>query len=94
MPMNDIFKALSDPSRRRIIQLLKNGDLSAGEIAQHFNMTKPSISHHLNLLKQAQLVISEKQGQSVIYSLNTTTLQDALSFFFDVINKEDSTHEN
>lgn len=92
--MNDIFKALSDPSRRKIIQLLKNGDLSAGEIAQHFDMAKPSISHHLNLLKQAHLVISEKQGQSVIYSLNTTTLQDALSFFFDVINKEDSTDEN
>lgn len=92
--MNDIFKALSDPSRRKIIQLLKNGDLSAGEIAQHFDMAKPSISHHLNLLKQAHLVISEKQGQSVIYSLNTTTLQDALSFFFDVINKEDSSDEN
>lgn len=92
--MNDIFKALSDPSRRKIIQLLKNGDLSAGEIAQNFDMAKPSISHHLNLLKQAHLVISEKQGQSVIYSLNTTTLQDALSFFFDVINKEDSTDEN
>lgn len=92
--MNDIFKALSDPSRRKIIQLLKNGDLSAGEIAQHFDMAKPSISHHLNLLKQAHLVISEKQGQSVIYSLNTTTLQDALSFFFDVINKEDSSNEN
>ncbi|MDA3732059.1 autorepressor SdpR family transcription factor [Niameybacter massiliensis] len=87
--MNDLFKALSDPSRRRIIQLLKNGDLSAGEIAEHFDMAKPSISHHLNLLKQANLVTSEKQGQSVIYSLNTTTLQDALTFFFDLMNKED-----
>lgn len=92
--MNDLFKALSDPSRRRIIQLLKNGDLSAGAIAQHFNMTKPSISHHLNLLKQAGLVVSEKQGQNVIYSLNATTLQDALAFFFDLINKEDTHHEN
>lgn len=87
--MNDLFKALSAPSRRRIIQLLKNGDLSAGEIAEHFDMAKPSISHHLNLLKQANLVTSEKQGQSVIYSLNTTTLQDALTFFFDLMNKED-----
>lgn len=87
--MNDLFKALSDPSRRRIIQLLKNGDLSAGEIAEHFDMAKPSISHHLNLLKQANLVTSEKQGQSVIYSLNTTTLQNALTFFFDLMNKED-----
>ena len=87
--MNDLFKALSDPSRRRIIQLLKNGDLSAGQIAEHFDMAKPSISHHLNLLKQANLVTSEKQGQSVIYSLNTTTLQDALTFFFDLMNKEE-----
>ncbi|MBU3812597.1 MAG: autorepressor SdpR family transcription factor [Zhenhengia sp.] len=92
--MNDLFKALSDPSRRKIIQLLKEGDLTAGEIADHFDMAKPSISHHLNLLKQANLVLSQKQGQNVIYSLNTTTLQDALSFFFDLINKGDSDHEN
>lgn len=92
--MNDLFKALSNPSRRKIIQLLKEGDLTAGEIANHFDMAKPSISHHLNLLKQANLVLSQKQGQNVIYSLNTTTLQDALSFFFDLINKGDSDHEN
>ncbi len=92
--MNDLFKALSDPSRRKIIQLLKEGDLTAGEIADHFDMSKPSISHHLNLLKQANLVLSQKQGQNVIYSLNITTLQDALSFFFDLINKGDSDHEN
>ena len=92
--MNDLFKALSDPSRRKIIQLLKEGDLTAGEIADHSDMAKPSISHHLNLLKQANLVLSQKQGQNVIYSLNTTTLQDALSFFFDLINKGDSDHEN
>lgn len=92
--MNDLFKALSDPSRRKIIQLLKEGDLTAGEIADHFDMAKPSISHHLNLLKQANLVLSQKQVQNVIYSLNTTTLQDALSFFFDLINKGDSDYEN
>lgn len=92
--MNNLFKALSDPSRRKIIQLLKEGDLTAGEIADHFDMTKPSISHHLNLLKQANLVLSQKQGQNIIYSLNTTTLQDALSFFFDLINKGDSNHEH
>lgn len=92
--MNDLFKALSDPSRRKIIQLLKEGDLTAGEIADHFDMAKPSISHHLNLLKQANLVLSQKQGQNVIYSPNTTTLQDALSFFFDLINKGDSDYEN
>lgn len=92
--MNDLFKALSDPSRRKIIELLKHGDLTAGEIADHFDMTKPSISHHLNLLKQAQLVLAQKQGQNIIYSLNTTTLQDALSFFFNLINQGGSHNEN
>lgn len=92
--MTNIFKALSDPSRRQILQLLKVRDMSAGEIADHFNMAKPSISHHLNILKQAELVLSEKQGQNIIYSLNTTTFQSALSFFFEFINKEDLEDEN
>ncbi|MGL4798720.1 MAG: autorepressor SdpR family transcription factor [Cellulosilyticaceae bacterium] len=87
--MTPIFKALSDPSRRQILHLLKNGDMSAGEIAEHFNMAKPSISHHLSILKQADLVISEKQGQNIIYSLNLTTFQDAVTFFFDFLNKEE-----
>ena len=91
--MTHIFKALSDPSRRQILQLLKKKDMSAGEIAEHFNMAKPSISHHLNILKQANLVLSEKQGQNIIYSLNITTFQEALSFFFDFINKEDLVNE-
>ena len=92
--MNNLFKALSDPSRRKIIELLKQGDLTAGEIADHFDMTKPSISHHLNLLKQAHLVLAQKQGQNIIYSLNTTTLQDALSFFLNLINQGESHNEN
>lgn len=92
--MTIIFKALADPSRRKMLQLLKDKDLSAGEIAEHFNMAKPSISHHLSLLKQADLVLSEKQGQNVIYSLNLTTFQEALSFFFDIINKEENSYEH
>lgn len=91
--MNTIFKALSDPTRRKIIELLKQSDLSAGDIADQFDMSKPSISHHLSLLKQANLVLADKQGQNVIYSLNATTFQEALSFFFDIINKGDSEHE-
>ncbi len=87
--MNTIFKALSDPSRRHILNLLREKDLSAGEIATHFNMAKPSISHHLSMLKQANLVLSEKQGQNVIYSLNSTTFQEVVSFFFDFVHKED-----
>ncbi|KJS87861.1 MAG: ArsR family transcriptional regulator [Peptococcaceae bacterium BICA1-8] len=86
---NNIFKALSDPNRRKILQLLKERDMTAGEIADFFNISKPSISHHLNLLKQANLVIDERQGQSISYSLNTTVFQEVLSFFLNIIdNKE------
>ena len=67
--MGDVWKALADPTRRKILELLKNKSLNAGEIAAEFNMTKPSISNHLSILKQADLVDSEKIGQNVIYSL-------------------------
>ncbi len=81
--MNDIFKALSDPTRRKILKMLREKDLSAGEIAENFDITKPSISHHLNLLKQAKLVLSEKQGQNIYYSLNMTVFQEVIQWFFD-----------
>ncbi|MEH7548405.1 MULTISPECIES: autorepressor SdpR family transcription factor [Bacillaceae] len=87
--MNEAFKALSDPSRRKILHLLKKKDLSAGEIADHFNMTKPSISHHLNVLKQANLVDSEKKGQQVFYSLNTTVFEDVVTWFMDFLSKDE-----
>ena len=86
---NNIFKALSDPTRRKILHLLKEKDMTAGEIAECFNISKPSISHHLNLLKQAQLVIDERQGQNIHYSLNTTVFQELLGFFLDLIKKEE-----
>lgn len=82
--MNDIFKALADPTRRKILKMLREKDLTAGEISEAFNISKPSISHHLNLLKQADLVLSEKQGQNVLYSLNTTIFQDIVQFFYDL----------
>ena len=82
--MNAVFKALNDPTRRRILQLLKNRDLQAGEIAAQFNISKPSISHHLDLLRQAGLVSSEKQGQYVIYSINTTLVEDLLQWVMDL----------
>ncbi|WP_251548832.1 autorepressor SdpR family transcription factor [Neobacillus muris] len=87
--MNDAFKALSDPSRRKILHLLKKQDLSAGEIADQFNMSKPSISHHLNLLKQANLVDAEKKGQQVIYSLNTSVFEDVVTWFMDFLTKDE-----
>jgi len=63
--MNDIFKALGDPTRRKILNMLREKDLTAGEIADNFNMTKPSISNHLNILRNADLVMSDKKGQYV-----------------------------
>ena len=70
--MNTFFKALNDPTRREILELLNDRDLTAGEIADKFEMSKPSISHHLDLLKQAKLVVSIREGQFMKYSINTT----------------------
>ncbi len=79
--MNKVFQALNDPTRREILNLLKEKDLTAGEIADGFNISKPSISHHLDKLKQADLVTSEKKGQFVYYSLNTTILDEVIGWF-------------
>ncbi|NSL50964.1 autorepressor SdpR family transcription factor [Calidifontibacillus erzurumensis] len=87
--MNESFKALSDPTRRKIIRLLKEKDMTAGEIADHFEMSKPSISHHLNQLKQAKLVLDERQGQHIVYSLNTSVVQEILGWFLDILGKEE-----
>jgi ArsR family transcriptional regulator, arsenate/arsenite/antimonite-responsive transcriptional repressor len=78
--MNHLFKALNDPTRRDILELLGKGDLSAGEIADRFNISKPSISHHLDLLRQAGLVESVKQGQFIYYSLNTTVFDELVKW--------------
>jgi ArsR family transcriptional regulator len=78
--MNLLFKALNDTTRRQILDLLRAGDLNAGDIAERFDMSKPSISHHLDLLRQAGLVESVKQGQFITYSLNTTVLDDLLAW--------------
>lgn len=85
--MGDVWKALADPTRRKILSLLKDKDMNAGEIANEFNMTKPSISNHLNILKQADLVDAEKVGQNVSYSLKTSVLQDVLKLISDLSNR-------
>lgn len=85
--MNESFKALSDPTRRKILELLVERDMTAGEIADCFSMSKPSISHHLSTLKSADLVISVKDGQNVIYSLNTTVFQEMTKWFFDFLKR-------
>ncbi|CAN5246847.1 sporulation delaying system autorepressor SdpR [soil metagenome] len=78
--MNILFKALNDTTRREILELLKEKDLTAGEIADKFNISKPSISHHLDLLRQAGLVVSVKEGQFIYYSLNTTVMDEMLKW--------------
>lgn len=78
--MNAIFKALNDVTRREILDLLKEKDLTAGDIAASFDISKPSISHHLDILKRADLIASEKKGQYVIYSINTTIMEDVLQW--------------
>ena len=88
--MNKLFKALNDPTRRRILEMLREKDLTAGEIADEFAMTKPSISHHLDLLKQADLVIAIKKGQFIRYSLNTTVLDELMSW---VLNLTDNRND-
>lgn len=78
--MNLLFKALNDQTRREILEYLKEKDMTAGEIADKFNISKPSISHHLDLLRQAGLVVSVKDGQFVYYSLNTTVMDEMLKW--------------
>ncbi|PKM83426.1 MAG: transcriptional regulator [Firmicutes bacterium HGW-Firmicutes-14] len=80
MTLNNTFKALSDSTRRKILHLLKTRDLTAGEIADHFNISKPSISHHLNLLKTADLITDERRGQYIFYSLNTSVFEEVLKW--------------
>lgn len=86
--MNEVFKAFSDKTRREILQHLKERDMTAGEIADLFNISKPSISHHLNTLKQAGLVMDERQGQNIFYSLNTTVFQELLRWVVAFCDKE------
>ncbi|MFN8286409.1 MAG: autorepressor SdpR family transcription factor [Chitinophagales bacterium] len=85
--MNVLFKALNDQTRRDILELLKKRDMTAGEIADAFDFSKPTISHHLDLLRQAGLVDSVKQGQFVYYSLNATVMDEIIGWFIQFTDK-------
>jgi DNA-binding transcriptional ArsR family regulator len=86
--MNTIFKALNDGTRREILELLRKKDMTAGEIAQQFDMSWPSISHHLDLLRQAGLVSAKKSGQFVYYSLDTTVVDEILKWLIQLKTKK------
>ncbi len=88
--MNELFKALSDPTRRRILEKLSEKDLTAGEIAEEFDISKPSISHHLSILKNADVVEVRRDGQSLIYSLNVTVFQSMMTWIYNMTDKEES----
>jgi DNA-binding transcriptional ArsR family regulator len=86
---NSVFKALADPTRRQILRML-NGrpEMSAGEIAEAFEISAPSMSHHFNVLKEADLVSTRRQGQQILYSLNTTVVQDLVGLLYEMFGKD------
>jgi ArsR family transcriptional regulator, arsenate/arsenite/antimonite-responsive transcriptional repressor len=88
MAMDEVFKALSDPTRREILNLLKKKDLTAGQIAEHFEMSKPSVSHHLSMLKGADLVRIERDGQFLVYSINLSVMEEVTEMFLDLFKKK------
>ena len=83
-PLNEVFKAIADPTRREILRLLRSEEMSAGDVAARFEMTKPTMSHHFAVLKAAGLVASRREGQTIWYSLNTTVLEDVLAWSMDM----------
>ncbi len=91
MGFQETFKALSDCTRREILNLLRAGPMSAGEILGHFSLTGASLSHHLSILKQAGLIDDEKKGKYIIYTLNTTVLDDIMNWLMSL--KGDNDHE-
>lgn len=84
MAFGDTFKALSDPTRREILNLLKKGPMSAGEIGEHFSMTGASISHHLSILKSAGVIDDEKRGKYIYYSLNASVMDEILNWILSL----------
>ncbi len=88
MRAQQLFKALSDPNRRKILKLLKRRSMSAGELAAAFPITMGSLSHHYNVLKGADLVRCERRGQQMVYSLNTSVFEDAATLILELFRLE------
>ena len=85
---NNAFKAIADPARREILRLLRPGEMRAGDLAAHFDMSKPTMSHHFAVLSEADLITRRREGQTIWYGLNTTVLQDVLSWMMDLAAPE------
>jgi ArsR family transcriptional regulator len=88
MPAHDVFKAIADPTRREVLKLLRDGSKTAGELAESFEMSKGTLSHHFNVLKAADLVRCERRGQQLVYSLNTTVFEDVAALLLDLFKVE------
>ncbi|MFZ0961277.1 MAG: autorepressor SdpR family transcription factor [Terriglobia bacterium] len=88
--MNNVFKALADPTRQQILRLLGDREMTAGDLAEHFGMTKPSMSHHFSVLKDADLIRFRREGQMIWYSVNTTVLQDVLTWAMDLLHSTEN----
>jgi DNA-binding transcriptional ArsR family regulator len=81
---NNAFKAIADPTRREILRLLRRREMTAGELAERFDMTKPTMSHHFAVLKDAELISSRREGQTIWYGLNTSVLEDVIAWAVDL----------
>ena len=81
---NGAFKAIADPARREILRLLRSGEMTAGDLAARFDMSKPTMSHHFSVLADADLITRRREGQTIWYGLNTTVLQDVLAWMLDL----------
>jgi ArsR family transcriptional regulator, arsenate/arsenite/antimonite-responsive transcriptional repressor len=92
VPLTRTLQALSDPTRRKIVEMLKERDLNAGEVAEAFSISAPSISHHLSVLKNAELIMAERKGQFIVYSLNATVVQEVLTELVRLFHNGDQDH--
>lgn len=88
MSLGEVFRALGDPTRRRILALLRNGDLTAGELAEHFPLAKSTLSGHFGVLRQAGLVVTERQGTRIVYSINTSALDEAMEALAGLLDRK------
>ena len=95
MRMNEVFKALADPTRREVLQLLRRGEMTAGELTDRVSsrVSKPSMSHHFAVLKEADLVTSRREGQQIYYALNTTVVEDVLAIIWGLLAAGKPTQE-
>lgn len=84
--MNEVFQALSDPTRREVLKLLKRRDLTAGELAERFPLARSTLSGHFNVLKHARLIVAERRGTTIVYSLNLSAFEDAVAALLELMS--------